>query len=104
MLGEKIMVVYQCRISGGTDRLLVHLIKNWPDKNTIWSIYLHYENTGIELFQKLLSSQNIEIIPYFIGKNEFLSIDNQYIYIDKQKLSIYINIKSNYNERKNYGR
>lgn len=81
---KKIMVVYECKISGGTDRLLIHLIKNWPDKNTAWVLYLHHDNSGINLFKKELSTTNTEINIYFIGKNEFGDSNNQYVLFIKK--------------------
>lgn len=71
VLSKKIMVVYRCPISGGTDRLLIHLIKSWPDKNTLWVLYLHHENSGNNLLKKELAESNGKINHYFIGTYKY---------------------------------
>ena len=86
MLINNIMVVYECRVSGGTDRLLIHLIKSWPDKNLRWVLYLHHENSGINLFRKELSTTNAEINIYFIGKNEIGVTNNPYVLFVKKAI------------------
>ena len=73
---KKIMVVYECRVSGGTDRLLIHLIKNWPDKDTKWVLYLHHENSGINLIRRELSTTNTIIHIYYISRNDLSHIIN----------------------------
>ncbi len=73
------MVIYQSSVSGGTDRLLIHLIKSWPDENTCWEIYLHHENSGIELFLEELRTKKVDIKKYYIGNNQTKDNSKKYI-------------------------
>ena len=85
---KKIVVVYECLISGGTDRLLIHLIKNWPDKKTKWILYLKKNNSGISLFKEEFLKTNVKINIYSVGTN-FLNKSVNQFYLIKAIRKIY---------------
>ncbi|MBI5233582.1 MAG: glycosyltransferase [Deltaproteobacteria bacterium] len=62
----KAIVVYECEVSGGTDRLLVHLIKNWPQKKTDWLVMCHIKNSGTRFISDELGSR-ASVITYSAG-------------------------------------
>lgn len=76
----KITAVYECEVSGGTDRLLTHLIKNWPDKGAEWTVLCHSKNSGIGLLKNELGSC-AKIMIYSAGnwKRRTLKIVNLFI-------------------------
>ena len=63
----KITAVYECRVSGGTDRLLIHLIKSWPDKNDRWQVLCYVKNSGLSLFRQELKG-SAEVLIFSHGK------------------------------------
>ena len=76
---KKFFVVYKCAISGGTDRLLIHIIKNWPDRNVNWILFLHKDNSGNSLIAEELSELSIKINIYSSRKNYISKYKNKSI-------------------------
>lgn len=68
----KILAVYECVISGGTDRLLIHLIKNWQDKSDVWQVYCHQGNSGNELIKEKLKNY---AQLFFYGQEKSLPVN-----------------------------
>jgi glycosyltransferase involved in cell wall biosynthesis len=81
---NKIMVIYQCQISGGTDKLLIHLINDWPNKTTRWLIFLHHQNSGNELIINQLRDSNVTTIIYNIGNYDYKISNNIYLNLIKR--------------------
>ncbi|MCK4814756.1 hypothetical protein KA005_03215, partial [bacterium] len=50
----KIIAPYECKMSGGNDRLFIHLVKNWPEKGDIWKIVCWAKNSSLPLFHREL--------------------------------------------------
>jgi len=77
---NKIMVIFQGPISGGTDKLLIHLINDWPNKSTKWLIFLHHQNSANELIINQLQYSNTKTLIYNIGNYDYKI--TKYIYVN----------------------
>ena len=78
------MVIFQGPISGGTDKLLIHLINDWPNKSTKWLIFLHHQNSGNELIINQLQYSNTKTIIYNIGNYDYKISNNIYLNLIKR--------------------